>query len=361
MEKPVIACLGNCQSGAIRGFLLSVPEIRERFEVLFTRRDAEFQAMRERVWAVVQQSTHSWDGFVLAKEDLPPGAVLVRYPAALLSYPWPLIPFQQRAKERTARDAMFPYTICDDLVLRLKADGVPKDGLLDAYFAVDMTKRYALDRLRRINEAKARQIDALSDFPVWDQMHIGQGMRTANHPDGPLLAYMLEQIVERLPLEDKTAAVELARSRASGYGIQPVEAPVHPQIADALNLDWAKDRKWTFWLEGDFTFEEHLLRLYDMSYCEALQEGRDRLKRGEDAIPLLEQAARELPGSVMALLFLASALSKAGRLSDLADVRGRIYDLAPTDENARLHWAALRRAKRFDEADALYPDRAVAA
>lgn len=351
MTKPVIACLGNCQSGAIRGVLLAIPEVKERFDVLFTRRPQEFAAMRERIAVVVQQATHSWDDFTVG--DLPTGATHIRYPAALMNYPWPLIPFQRRVKERTAREAHFPYTICDALVDELRAKGVPKECLLDAYFSVDVTKRFPLERLRRINEAKARQIDALSDFPIWDQMQVGQSMRTANHPNGPLLSCMVAQIIERLPLADVAAAQEEAAARVTDYGIQPVEAPVHPQVADALGLEWAKDRKWTFWLEGDFTFEERLLRLYDMSYNEAFQEGRDKLAKGEDAVLSFEQASRELPDSPMVHTFYATALIKAGRWSEAADVRGRIWKLDPSDTNRTRYWAALRRAKRMDEADAI--------
>lgn len=265
MDKPVIACLGNCQSGAIRSVLKSLPGVREDFEVVFTRKPAEFAALRPRLKAVVQQVTHGWDGFTLSKDDLPAGVSLIRYPAALLIQPWPLMPPKAPTADRSPAVAMFPYTICDSLVAELVARGVPKASLLDAYFSVDVTKRFPLDRLRAINEAKSRQIDAMADFAITDQMQIGQAMRTANHPNGPLFSYMLRHVIERLPLSPAGQAQAQKRvpSYAAGVGIQHIEAPVHPQVADHFDMTWAKGRKWAFWLEGDFTFEEHLLRLYE--------------------------------------------------------------------------------------------------
>lgn len=281
MQKPVIACLGNCQSGAIRSVLRTMPGIRDEYEVIFTRRRSEFVALRPRLAAVVQQVTHGWDGFNLKQTDLPAGVTLVRYPAALLSYLWPLMPPSRNDPDRGPHYARFPYTICDSLVAELFAKGIERDNLLDAYHSVDVTKRFRLDRLRQINEAKSRQIDALADFPITDKMTEGQAMRTANHPNGPLMAHILQQVIERLPLPAKVIAYATRRvpSWAQGPGIQVVEAPVHPQVATHFGLDWAKDRKWAFWTEGDFSHDEHLLRLYDREARNAPQDFPVSLQR----------------------------------------------------------------------------------
>lgn len=265
MNKPVIACLGNCQSGAVRSVLQGMPGIRDQYDVVFTRKKTEFAALRPRLAAVIQQVTHGWDDFRLTKDDLPASVTLVRYPAALLSYLWPLMPPARRDPDRSPHYAMFPYTICDSMVESLATKGVERRDLLDAYHSIDLSKRFPLERLRQINEAKSRQIDALSDFAITDQLFSGHAMRTANHPNGVLFAYMLLLVIERLPVD--SAVVKDAARRAplwaKGVGIQAVEAPVHPQVAQLFDLGWAKDRKWTFWTEGDFTFDEHLLRLYD--------------------------------------------------------------------------------------------------
>lgn len=358
--RPIIACVGNCQSGAIRAFLLTVPEISRDYDVVLIHQPTKaFEALRPRVRAVIQQVTHGWSDFHLTEEDLPAGAVMIRYPAMLQNYLWPLIPFQKRrtAGDSVTKTQLFPYTVCDDLVLRLVAEGVSKDQLLDRYFAVDVTKKYPLDRLHAINAAKARQIDDMSDFGLWDQIESGvHTMRTANHPGGNLMAHVLERIVERLPLEDRDYALKLARARADGIGIQSLDAPIHPDIAKHFGLDWAKDRRWTFWHEGDFTFEQHLLRLYDYGHNATYWAAREAIKRKEDATALLAQAIEELPGSTEVLKVYIGELARAKRPADIAKTARRLHDLSPTPSHAVRLAGALRRVGEKDEANRILVD-----
>lgn len=360
-DRPVIACLGNCQSGTIRGMLQAVPEISRDHEIVFVRNRHDFAALKPRLRACILQVTHGWDGFVLSQDDLPAGATLIRYPAALATWLWPTIPFQRRNKDVKAEGGVYqqyPYTICDDLALRLVEDGVPRERFVEAYFEIDLTRRYPLDRLRDINAAKAGQIDARADFGIWGQIERHgaeqQLFRTANHPDGPLMAYIMAAILERLPFVTDTAHVErLAAQWRTGYGVQPVEAPVHPQVAEHFGLEWAPpDRRWAFWSEGRFTFEERLLRLYDFRYSRSCQAGRTAMKEGriDDAVQLFSEAVDELPGSAETLTLYAMALTRAGDLSAAADVRGRIFALEPTPTTANELIGALNRARRQPEA-----------
>ncbi|WP_338575700.1 WcbI family polysaccharide biosynthesis putative acetyltransferase [Brevundimonas olei] len=355
MTKPVIVCLGNCQSGTIRSNLTRVPAVSANYDVVFTRSAAEFATLRPQLAAVIQQTTHNWADFTVKADDLPSGVALVRYPAALLGWHWPLMPPRSRTADRSPREALFPYTIRDSLVDSLKAKGVTKDELLDAYFSVDLTKRFPLSRLMKIQMEKARQIDAMSDFSIADRMIEGRTMRTANHPDGPLMAFIMTEVIERLPFESdvKDAALERAPEWERGPGIQAVEAPIHPQVIDHFGLEWARNRKWTFWYEGDFTFEEHLLRLYDRWFSQALSEGRAKSKLGEDATDLLAQAVAELPNSLEARAHYSSALTKAGRGDEAIESYVILHAMDPSDANRKRLTAMLRRAGRFDEADAL--------
>lgn len=355
--RPIIACVGNCQSGAIRAFLLTVPEISRDYDVVLIYQPTKaFEALRPRIRAVIQQMTHGWEEFRLTEDDLPADAVMIRYPAMLQNYLWPMIPFQKRrtAGDSATKTQLFPYTICDDLVLRLVADGVSKDQLLDRYFAVDVAKKYPLDRLHAINAAKARQIDDMSDFGLWDQIENGgHTMRTANHPAGGLMAHVLERIVERLPLEDRDYALKLARARAEGIGIQNLDAPIHPHVADHFGLDWARDRRWAFWHEGDFTFEQHLLRLYDYGHNTTYWAAREAIKRKEDATGLLAQAVEELPGSVEVLKAYIAELTRAKRPAEVAAAARRLYDLSPTPSHAVRLAGSLRRTGEGEEANRL--------
>lgn len=360
-SRPLIVCIGNCQSGTVRALLQSTPEIRRDYEVAFVRSRAAFEAVRSRVKVCIQQATHAWDGFHLAAENLPTGATLIRYPVALANYPWPTIPFQRRSKDIHADDGKFqqyPYTLCDDIALRLVDEGVPRDRFVEAYFEVDIAARYPLDRLREINAAKARQIDDKADFGIWDYIE-AQGaetqlFRTANHPNGPLMGLIMEAILERIPgLQDRAYAARLVEAWKAGHGVQPVEAPVHPEVAAHFGLKWAPPgRRYTFWNEGDFTFEERLLRLYDFSYCRAYHAGSQAMAEGrvDEAVALLRKAAAELPKSRPVLRLYAAALTRAQDYSSAVVVRRRLFSLDRSALAADEYVGALNRARRGDEA-----------
>lgn len=359
-NRPVIACIGNCQSGTVRALLLAVPEISRDYDVVFTRSRRAFAAVRPRVRLAIHQMTHAWDGFQLEEGDLPPGAALIRYPAALATWPWPTIPFHHRNKDVKADEGafqMYPYTICDDIALRLIEGGVSRDRFVDAYFEVDVTRAYPLNRLREISAAKARQIDDRADFGIWD--HIDrhgaeqQLFRTANHPNGPLMGFIMREILDRMTfLSDLPYARKLAAAWSKGVGIQPVEAPVHPQVAQHFGLTWAKDRKWTFWNEGDFTFEERLMRMYDFRFSRNYQAGSAAMNAGQfaEAAEFLRKAVRELPRSVPVRRLYAMALTRAGDVNSAAAVRRRIFTLEPTAVHADDYVGALNRARRAADA-----------
>lgn len=359
--RPVIACVGNCQSRTIRALLQATPEISRDYDVVFLRNRAGLEAVRRRIVACIEQVTHSWEGAGVSRADLPPGAVLIRYPAAMAIYPWPTIAFHRRAKGAQAREPerlWYPHTLCDSLALRLIEDGIPRDRFVEAYFEIDITARYPLDRLYEINLAKARQLDEQSDFGTWDLVESegrkAQLFRTADHPNGPLMAYIMEAILDRLPgLQDRAFLRRLTAEWKAGPGIQAVEAPVHPDVAEHFDLQWApRGRRYTFWHEGSFTFEEHLLRLFDFTFCEAYHRGVRALSDGriDDAVALLRQATAELPRSTAALRLYATALTRKRDYRSALSVRRRVFTLEPSAAAAVEYARTLHQAGRSDEA-----------
>lgn len=370
-SRPIIACLGNCQSTVINTFLQSLPELSRAYEfrLITTGRDDEtaapkggssaslayLSANRERLRLVINQESHEWSRLPIQREDVPPGCAYVSYPAAVLNYIWPLIPSWRRPKGARAREyTLFPYTVCDDRVIRLREAGVPRGSLLEEYHKVSPLDLFRVDRLREINLAKLRGMDAKSDFGIAGlierELASTQLFSTANHPSGPMMAYLLEGIVERAGaiITDGAMAAHKIEQRRAGKGIQDVEAPVHPEIAAHFGLEWARDKRFRFWDEGVFTFDEWLLRLYDYSYCAPYQDALDRIraKDYEGAEPLLRQAVDELPEAVAMRQTLAGVLSRRGLVDEIVDQWATIYRQAPTGKNLDAYYGALARRSR---------------
>lgn len=388
-SKPIIACIGNCQSTVIGSFLQSLPELSRTYEFQVLPIGSEEAAgasgkygatlaylnkHRERLRLVINQESHEWSRHPIQRADVPAGCGYISYPAAIVNYIWPLIPSYRRPKGVREREfTLFPYTVCDDRVIRLREAGVPRDGLLEEYFKVSPLKAYRVDRLREINLTKLREIDSKADFGIADvvenEMSATQLFSTANHPNGPMMARLLAGITALADgvITDRELADYKIEQRRLGKGVQDVEAPVHPEIAAHFDLAWARDKQFRFWDEGRFSFEDWLLRLYDFSYCRPHQDAMDRIRAGdyEGAEPLLREALVELPDSLPIRQTLAGVLSRRGAVDELVDEWASIYQREPNGGNLDAYYGALSRrgrseARNFIQSLDHIPDDAIA-
>jgi hypothetical protein len=376
-RRPTIVLFGNCQSTIIGRFLYDLPELRERFRFARYRNYTDAPALpgfddtgearsgsaadfirkhRGEIAAFIGCRTHDWASADIASEDLGPHMAVVRYPAAALSYLWP---FSYRPQDRVGDDVelLFPYTIMDSLLRDLIERGVGADRIVQEYLAIDITKLARLDRLREINARSARQIEARSDFGIWDHVEsrIGEErvFRTENHPNGPLMARIIGEICARLPFISDSRMVEhqLTKIRA-GAGVVLLDAAVHPQVAAHFKLQWAIGGRHRFWNEGYDTFEERLLRLYHGNANANLRHADAALQRGEvaQAIGLYRLAAAELPQSAHVRHTLAQCLIRTGEVEAAIEPLRAAYALEPTGDRAVRIVTALLKLRRTKEA-----------
>ena len=342
--KPIILIVGNCQASFVANFLKSLPEIGQQYEIRRFRNynyglDMESDAVgepqgdasryirnhKQRIAAFLRQATHNWIGDPITAQDFAPHTVLVEFPFAQQGYLWPRVCIDERFSSMPgAVRRHYPYTLHDSLLRKLALEGVPENEIVDAYMADDVTAAFPLDRLKALNDAKARQIDAKSSFPMGDFIAANwtqaQLFRTLNHPSGLFMAEMMRRILAQLPFatDHEVAAYRIAIA-AEGPGIQDFDAPVDPRIVRHFGLTWAAADRFNAWEEGSFSFAEHLLRLYRMQWSGKAEEAL-RLHRLGDipaALSMMEEALAEAPRSIRYRL----------RISDLYDLRKQ-YDMA---------------------------------
>ncbi|WP_439612032.1 WcbI family polysaccharide biosynthesis putative acetyltransferase [Reyranella sp.] len=330
--KPIVVVCGNCQANFVVNFLKALPEIGQQYEIRRFRdndpvelehgsadgNEAEdlptfLQANRQHVVAFLLQSTHNWRGQPITRADLAPGTIFVEFPVALNCYLWPLICHDESFDNMSvAIRRRYPPSIHDTLLRKLKANGVPEAEVVDAYMAHDITGMFRLDRLRKMQDFKVRQIDAKATFPIGDYIDANlsnfQIFRSNLHPSGPFMAELTRRILECLPIvtDCETAAYRLDLA-ARGPGIHPFDAPIHPQIVRHFGLRWAEIDRYQFWDEGYYSFTESLLRFYQMRACFKFGEATKLLRQGllQPAQQIMETAVAEVPRSAAYRLLLA--------------------------------------------------------
>lgn len=351
-SKPIIIVVGNCQSSFVANFLKALPEVGQQFEVKRFRNFNEdldgndvsggrpddlpvfVRSNKGRIVAFLRQATHNWAGDPITRDDFAPETVFVEYPAAQITYLWPLAFRDDRFKKAPASvRRRIPYSLHDSLLRKLALDGVPEEDVVAAYMAHDITATFKLDRLRALNDAKMKQIDKMASFPIADYVAANvtdvQLFRTMNHPSGPLMAEIMRRILALLPfVTDQTAVQYRLEEAAGGPGIQDVDAPIHPQIVRHFGLSWAERDQYRFWDEGSYSFAEHLVRLYRMECNPKIAHALALLRTGdvEAARRLTEEAVSEVPRS-------------AAWRAQLADICLRQEDLDGALTHFRTAWS----------------------
>jgi hypothetical protein len=374
----LIIVVGNCQATHIVNFLNMLPEVSTQYEVRHFRnyknelnagagddgakQDRLPEVIKEnkgRIVAFLRQTNHNWIGDPVTRDDLSAGCRFIEYPVCLLNYVWPLAVHDDRFDALSPEVARhFPYSICDSLLRDLVLQGVPEDEVVEAYMAHDITAMFKLDRLRRFNEIKLRDIDGMATFPMYDFINARfqdtQLFRTLNHPSGVLMAELLRRIVDHLPIiTDLPVAAAALRTFEFGPGIQPYDAPVHPQIVKHFGLKWAEADRYQFWHEGSFSFEEHLIRLYhgrcNLTGYEGMKAYSARnLPLAQD---LLEQTVADLPRSGYFRGILGELYLGLGRTDDAVAIMRESWALDPTVINGGKAVKVFNKARLFDEAE----------
>ncbi|MEQ9123203.1 MAG: WcbI family polysaccharide biosynthesis putative acetyltransferase, partial [Alphaproteobacteria bacterium] len=285
----------------------------------------------------------------------------------LMNYLWPLAVHDPRVEDLPPNiRTSFPYTLSDTLVVKLAREGVPESEFIDAYMGHDIPRMFKLDRLRAFNAAKMRAIDRMSTFPIWDHIEARnaseQMFRTLNHPSGALMAELARRVAESLPLVTDMKVVEQRVAEiAAGPGVQNVDAPVHPQVAEHFDVAWAKRDAYHFWDEGVFSFRENLLRLYRLERDTGVMDGLRLLSTGKhrEAAELLTEVVERRPRSAKAREALASAHELLKQPEPAAANRAIAFEIDPTAKRADRAVRSLALAGRRDEANRLL-DRAQA-
>jgi hypothetical protein len=350
MAKPeVVLFLGNCHSRQISNFFGRLPGFADRYESVYFRtyqlgealgnRDAILQARekvhhfveanRSRIRLFVRQQTHGWFDDGLTARNFDAKTDIVDYPACLLNYIWPLAPHGRQISGSPEQLRRFPFSILDSEVLRLKREGVREDQLLERYREIDVVRTYRVDRLRRLNQIKAAEVDEKSSFSIWPFVEASmpdvQMFRTENHPNGPLFAEILRQIGSFTSIDmDRTAYLDKVEKQQRLTGIGPLEAPVHPRIAEHFGLNWAYNKKFNFWGYVQLTFEEYLLRIYRLDADPDYHAARALAAKGDigHAIAGMEKVVARCPEN-MAFRKQLETLRWRALAEDLVFERGR--------------------------------------
>lgn len=269
--KPSLIVFGNCQADWVARAFQTVPEIRQRYDVAFL---PSFQTpgltppraepdLLDRCELLLEQRG-AWDRFPWG-HALPPSTRSVTFPALAFEAQWPLTTFSD---PRNVPDlphypyGRFPYG--DRLIAQWLREGVARDQILDRYLSSSIHDVEDLARIEELSMVRMELADAQCDIAMADfviaRFRTEPLFYTCNHARPPLLSALALRVLEASDLgvdvreASRATQAFLERERP----LANIQVPIHPEVADALRLEWySPDLRYGCFELADVSYEDY--------------------------------------------------------------------------------------------------------
>lgn len=274
--RPVILIYGNCQAQFLHLLVTQSPSLCSRFEFVLASALVEPGNATPTVPEEAGRAALYWEQYVqqpaLAYRNelracVPGNCAVVRYPAVGLNAFWPF--FVKDA--RNTPEPGYPwgrYPAGDRLAIEVGELGLPPERAYERYMQLsreqmpDVRKLLARERdvfIQRDAESDVKMTDFVferlqSTYQFWTRVHLAV----------PVFAELLSRLLERSKpvIGDigDAARAELKDAYARFPGQGDFQHPIHPMVAEQLELKFAGERTKYRWFGESWTFQEHMTR-----------------------------------------------------------------------------------------------------
>lgn len=239
-----LVVVGNCQAGMLADVFGNDEALRRRFATRYHHhalpeplRDAARREI-EAADIVLMQDIRDNETYPL-RDEIPPGARMLRFPCLRLASPWPFDAYNGAGDpEARAKDhPNYEFTYFDGLLARLRREIPDPEARFAAYR--DLTMKGLVDpvRLHRLEERRLLAMDKAhgggAGAAILERLRRDQVFYTTGHPGGRVFGHLLDGLLQTLGVRDRVTAT------AGLDGLRTLQVPVHPIIAERLGLRWA--------------------------------------------------------------------------------------------------------------------------
>ena len=261
MNQPLCIMHANCQGEELEHLLLASKEFRRQFKFKhftnYIKEPIPDEMLGQCSVFLYQQLGAQWEE--LASEvlisKLSPKATALNIPNNHFRGYWPLWTSQKI------------IDLGDTLLNKLLDEGTPKDIILKIYLKGDITKFVDIEAALAQTIAQERAKEQICcvkfvDFFL-ENWRKTPAFHMVNHPCYEVLLHTANGILQNLNIAPLSKA-ELASIKVNPFPTYKViEAPIHPQVAKALNLSFGHQGQEYNILGRKFTFERFVSRYID--------------------------------------------------------------------------------------------------
>jgi hypothetical protein len=226
-----------------------------------TKYGRDFMADVVTVWEQVEMGGLSSNRAAL-HDLIPKNIPIVTFPPFTATCLWP---FAGNDPRIAADPERYPWP--DSIAAVLAAENLPDDELFAKYLRVTAERMPDLDRRLRLDIARWKASDAIADVPLADWVEATfrsvNLFYTSGHIAAPAVAFLMKQLLGRTSILTPALAraaigeVDVLLRRHTGQDFECV--PIHPLVAERLNLRFYDPDATYRWHAHAWTFRQYIL------------------------------------------------------------------------------------------------------
>lgn len=193
---------------------------------------------------------------------IPAGCPVIKFPPYSAIFLWP---FSGNDPRQAADPQLYPWP--DSIAALLANENLPDNLLFDRYMQMTAERMPDLNRRLRMDNARWRASDAVSDVKLadWVEAHFRTTslFHTSGHITAAAIGYLMKQLLSRTPIlpghlsRAAPAEVDLLMRFHAGQDFETV--PIHPIIAQRLDLTFYDPNATWRWHSHRWTFRQYIL------------------------------------------------------------------------------------------------------
>ena len=221
----------------------------------------DFMAGVVAVWEQVETGGLSSNRASL-HERLPKNVPIVTFPPFTATCLWPFAGNDPRIAEDPER---YPWP--DSIAAVLAQETLPDDEMFAKYMRVTTERMPDLDRRLRLDLARWKAADAIADVRLaeWVETTFRSAnlFYTSGHIAAPAIAFLMKQLLSRTTILNPALAraaiaeTDVLLRRHTGQDFECV--PIHPLVAERLNLRFFDPDATYRWHAHAWTFRQYIL------------------------------------------------------------------------------------------------------
>jgi Polysaccharide biosynthesis enzyme WcbI len=267
-QRMRVLIVGNCQAQTVHEALARSGEFNDRLHVKY-----HFVALQQNLHeagraelessdVLLVQDIRDWENYPL-RPYIQNGVQIIKFPLLHFASLWPFDhyngPGDKEAYEREWPNLTFLYH--DGLLARLRKEIPDREERLLAYRTLSVDGIINFARLHDFEKRRLTAMDKqfgceIGQF-ILDNFRRHRSFYTTNHPNGQIIGMLMQHLLRQLGMDQGY------RPNSTLDHLRRLQVPVHPKVAKALGVTWAKENTKYLYGGEQITWETYVRRYID--------------------------------------------------------------------------------------------------